>query len=979
MAIEVGTAYVTIIPSAKGFASKLQAELAGELRRSIGPAVEGEGDRAGRSFGSRFTSGAKGVLSGLGGVLKTGLIGATIGIGAGLAGLTTFGLKSAASLEQTQISFNSLTGSVAKGQAQFKALQQFAAATPFEFTDLTTSAGRFDAMASAIGKTQDQLVPFLTTIGNVVSVTGGGAQNLDSVSLALSQITSRGKLTLDNINQLSNALPGFSGVAALAAVRGETQAKVMDEISAGTINASDGVNQLLKGMAQFPGAAGAMEKQSLTLLGVFSTFKDTIGQALSGAFQGVIPQIKDALTQVTPVIGQAVSVLAPAIGGVLASVLPLVGQLVAGLTPILTPLLNALGPALAALGPAIAPLGSALGIIAGALAPILPVVSSLIVALVQGLSPILVAFGPVLRALVSGVAQVITPLLPVIVQLGQILADVLAPVLGVVADLFTQLGPPLADIIKALAAAFMPLLQALAPLLVQLVTALEPIIPAIVSLLPPVVDIVVALTPLIQLIASLLGVAVQIEAPLLKLVAALVSFLASKAIVPLIELIAKGLTFILSPLTKLIGPIDKFGKLIQGIKWGDVGKAILNGLGGAVKAVGGFFADIGSSIGDFFAKLPGRIGSFFVGIGKSIGGFFAHLGSSILDFLKALPGKALAALKALPGLLINVLKNAGEGMLKALGFAIGLILGLLIGLPIKAAQLIGKLWDLGVSLFHKGVNAVVAEAKALPGQVVRLVTSLRDKAIAVVSDLVAKFVGFVSRLWTTVKTKFEVGVTNAVAFAKALPGRVVAAIANLGALIGSKVAAAWTFLKNKFVTGVSNAVAIAKGLPGKVVDAFSSLPGKITDFVNGFIGDVTQLGKDIIDGLVNGIKDAAGAVTDAIVGAVKDGWNAAKKFLHIGSPSKLYKEMGVFTVEGYAVGVEQHAPRAHAALVAALQPPTAATLGIGRAGTAALATAAVRATSNSWTINAAGTTIGVTELAAISARHDALARADRSD
>jgi tape measure domain-containing protein len=979
VAIEVGTAYVTIIPSAKGFASKLQSEIAGELRRSIGPAVEGEGDRAGKSFGQRFKGGARSALGGLGSILKTGLTAATVGIGVGLAALTGFGLKTAASLEQTQISFNSLTGSVAKGQAQFKELQQFAAATPFEFTDLTTTAGRFDAMAKSIGQTQQQLVPFLTTIGNVVSVTGGGAQNLDSVSLALSQITSRGKLTLDNINQLSNALPGFSGVAALASVRGETQAKVMDEISAGTINASDGVNQLLKGMQQFPGAAGAMEKQSLTLLGVFSTFKDTIGQALSGAFQGVIPDIKSALTEVTPIIGQAVSVLAPAIGGVLSSVLPLIGSLVAGITPILTPLLNSLGPALKTLAPAIAPLGAALGSIAGALAPVLPVIAELITALVQGLSPIIAALAPVISGLVNGLTLALTPLLPIIVQVGTVLATSLAPVLQVIGNIFLQLGGPIGAIVAALGSALAPILQVLAPIVGTLLEALAPLIPALLQLLPPVVDIVVALTPLIDVIAQLLVIAVDIIAPVIKLAAVLVSLLASKAIAPLLELIAKALTSILSPLTKIIGPLEHFGKFIQSINWASVGKAILNGLGTAFSAIGKFFAGIGKSIGDFFSKLPGRIGGFFVGIGKSIGGFFARLGTDILDFLKALPGRALAALKALPGVLIGALKAAGLGMLKALGFAIGLIIGLLVGLPIKAAQLIQSLFDKAVALFKKGVGLVVTEAKALPGQVVALVTSLRDKAIAVVTNLVTRFVTGISNLWTNVKTKFTTGVSNAVALAKALPGRVVAAIAALGSLIGGKVAAAWSYLKTKFTTGVSNAVAIAKGLPGKVVDAFSSLPGKITTFVNGFISDVKQLGSDIINGLVNGIKDNAGKVLDAIVGAVKDGWNAAKKFLHIGSPSKLYAEMGMFTIEGYAVGIEQHAPRAHAALVRALQPPTAATLGIGRAGTSALATAAVRAVSNNWTINAAGTTIGVTELAAITARHDALQRADRSN
>ena len=53
--VEVGTAYVTVLPSAKGFAGKLQAELGGSMSAAGAKA----GDSAGKGFGSRFSSGVK--------------------------------------------------------------------------------------------------------------------------------------------------------------------------------------------------------------------------------------------------------------------------------------------------------------------------------------------------------------------------------------------------------------------------------------------------------------------------------------------------------------------------------------------------------------------------------------------------------------------------------------------------------------------------------------------------------------------------------------------------------------------------------------------------------------------------------------------------------------------------------------------------------------------------------------------------------
>lgn len=271
--------------------------------------------------------------------------------------------------------------------------------TPFEFPEVAGAAQRFLAFNDAVGLSDDALQPFLTTLGDVASVTGGGAQALNSVTLAMGQIASSGKLTLDNLNQISEALPGFSGVAAIASATGKTTAQVMEEISAGEINATTGIQALLAGMAKFPGAAGAMEKQSQTLLGVFSTFKDTLSQALVGGFTPVIPEIKASLGQLTPILGDALGQLAPSLGKLLSGLLPLIGSLVQGIVPILSPILDALGPALQALGPTLVPLGEALGEIVVALAPVLPLLGEFLAVLVQVAIPVLQLLALVLKPL----------------------------------------------------------------------------------------------------------------------------------------------------------------------------------------------------------------------------------------------------------------------------------------------------------------------------------------------------------------------------------------------------------------------------------------------------------------------------------------------------------------------------------------------------------------------------------------------------
>lgn len=322
-------------------------------------------------------------------------LGATA-IAAGLGATALFGLKSAASLEQVNVALDSLTGSVAAGTKQFQQLQAFANTSPFEFNDLTTSAEKFDAFSAAIGQTKDDLTGYLTTVGNLVAETGGGAQALDSISLAFGQTASQGKLTLGNLEQINNAIPGFNAVAAIAAQRGITQAQALQQISAGTIDAKSGLNDLLKGMQQFPGAANAMAKQATTLLGVFSTFHDVISQSLANAFTPVIPAIKASLAQLTPVIGDAIGTLAPALGTLIAQILPILGDLVKALVPIITPILKALGDAAVTLGPTLVPLGDALGKILVAVQPLIPALAGLTAKLLMELVPVLITLTPLI-------------------------------------------------------------------------------------------------------------------------------------------------------------------------------------------------------------------------------------------------------------------------------------------------------------------------------------------------------------------------------------------------------------------------------------------------------------------------------------------------------------------------------------------------------------------------------------------------------
>lgn len=107
----------------------------------------------------------------------------------------------------------------------------------------------------------------------------------------------------------------------------------------------------------------------------------------------------------------------------------------------------------------------------------------------------------------------------------------------------------------------------------------------------------------------------------------------------------------------------------------------------------------------------------------------------------------------------------------------------------------------------------------------------------------------------------------------------------------------------------------------------------VTDLFN-------KVGESIMSGMVAGIKWKAKAVKDEIVNAVKGAWEAAKSWLQTGSPSRRYMELGKWTAEGYARGIDASTADTWASLKrmtipGAANPRTAAAAGalpIGGAG-----------------------------------------------
>ncbi len=513
-------------------------------------------------------------------LISTGLTAVGFAGAAAAAGITAFGIKSSASLEQTELGFKALLGSADAAGSFIKDLQQFAATTPFEFPGLADNARQILAMGQAAGITKEEVIPLLGTIGDLTAVLGQPPEAIDRVVRALSQMSSKGKISSEELLQISEAVPGFPVFQAMADGLGISTKALQDQLQKGAVPAKEGIAALVQGMKEFPGAAGAMADQAQTLNGVFSTFKDTIGLSLTQAFRPLIPTIKTQLGLAVPAIQDALGTIAPALSSLAGSLLTVVGGIIGEAGPALgvalqgigdglsqltgpfvdalvslQPAIKSLGGLFAALGPAIAPVISLIG---DALGAALPPIVNLLTLLVKAATPLIQVFTQVGERIIGALGPAFAEILRVVGEVAQALAPVLTEIAeilgGALADAVEFLAPILGDVARILGGALLQAFEVMRPAIRELVTVLGDSLQEVLESLAPVLpELAEALGQIAIAFAQLTVALVPLLIPLIRLATILITNIGA----PVLLKVAQAIALLATGLANLAGVIGR--------------------------------------------------------------------------------------------------------------------------------------------------------------------------------------------------------------------------------------------------------------------------------------------------------------------------------------------------------------------------------------------------------------------------------------
>lgn len=317
-----------------------------------------------------------------------------------------------------------------------------------------------------------------------------------------------------------------------------------------------------------------------------------------------------------------------------------------------------------------------------------------------------------------------------------------------------------------------------------------------------------------------------------------------------------------------------------------------NGVDGLIEAGGQVLTNLLLGIAQ---KLPSVIDTA-VQIIQSI---MTNINSNLPQLLSA-GGQILQSL--ITGV-VQLLPMLGE-------LALNLILQLANGIAENAPQIIPK----GIEIILQFINGILSALPQVVTAGIQLIVSLVNGLVEAVPQLVAYLPTIISTILNVLTGALPQILEAGVQILVALLNGIIATLPELIATVPQIISGLINALINSLPQFISSGIKIIGALAAGLIRAIPSIVGaipKIASSVISAFGNVRwgSVGVNIIKGIASGLSGAAGAIVDAAKSAARSALNAAKRFLGIHSPSKVFQDqVGKYMALGMGVGFQKNVP-----------------------------------------------------------------------
>lgn len=392
----------------------------------------------------------------------------------------------------------------------------------------------------------------------------------------------------------------------------------------------------------------------------------------------------------------------------------------------------------------------------------------------------------------------------------------------------------------------------------------------------------------------------------------------------------------------IIANWDKIGPIVaqvwEGIKTkaAETWTAITEGVSAFIEG----FKAVWESIPEFFSNLwtgiTEGITTAFDGAKEAIVTVWDGIKTAVVEKVSGIKDGIMQALEPIAG---NI-ENIWNGIKTATQAAWDIVKNVVIGAGLIILQTITGDFKGAVDSAKQIWENLKQATQTLWTAIKDIIKNAIEAASTVISTVTAKIKEAITTAWNNVK-ETTTSVWNSIKEA------IKQAWENIKESVKTSIENVKTSIKDGFDQAKQNISTAVENIKKTVSEGFtnvlttiktklSELPGTIkTAFTNAinaaisFITQAVQVGRDLINGFIRGIKEMASNLASAAREAVCNAITAAKKKLGVASPSKVFKEIGFYTVKGFAVGLTDNAKMAANAMNKVIDPLTGTSVDIG--------------------------------------------------
>ena len=291
-----------------------------------------------------------------------------------------------------------------------------------------------------------------------------------------------------------------------------------------------------------------------------------------------------------------------------------------------------------------------------------------------------------------------------------------------------------------------------------------------------------------------------------------------------------------------------------------------------------------------FKGLWLAVSVIFTAIGAIVSSVIQIIVGLFTAFIQLITGDFTGALQTLQTTFTNVLNTiwtAVQSIFTQISEFIFASLNSILGTSISS-------WSQIFSSTYQFLSQIFSSVAQWFGQVAQTIASKMAQALGYIISNGSQWVSSIASTLASFVSSVISGFVRVVSSVAQYMAQALSRVISGGAQWVSGIVSAMSNFVSSVISGFVNAVSqVQSGMQR----AYSTIVG--------FVGQFASAGMDLMRGLVRGIMDGMKWVVDAARNVAKSAVNAAKSALGIHSPSRVFKEIGGYTMQGFGIGIDK--------------------------------------------------------------------------